>query len=162
AVDLARDGFPLEATPHLAREITRTAALLRADPGLRAIFLAPDGAVPAPGFRVVQSELANTLRAIARRGAAAFYRGERATAIARGGGVLTTAALAAYRPVWRRPLTGTFRGRRVIAFPPPGSGGIVLEILGLLAHDDLTALGPSSPSFLHLLASAMAQAFADR
>jgi len=166
AVHVAREGFALDATPHLTREIGRNAALLRADAGLRAIFLAPDGALPPPTFRIVQRDLAGTLEAIARRGASAFYAGPVAAAIARAvvdrGGVLAIGDLAAYRPVWRRPLTGTFRGRTVVTFPPPGSGGIVLEILGLLARDDLPAFDPASPAYLHLLAGVLAQAFADR
>src|SRR3989442_10084638 len=46
AIRLAREGFPLEASPHLRREIERNAKLLRADPGLRRVFLAPGDAVP--------------------------------------------------------------------------------------------------------------------
>jgi gamma-glutamyltranspeptidase/glutathione hydrolase len=39
---------------------------------------------------------------------------------------------------------------------------VLLEILGILAHDDLAALGAATPTFLHLVAGAMAQGFADR
>jgi gamma-glutamyltranspeptidase/glutathione hydrolase len=78
------------------------------------------------------------------------------------GGVLTEADLVRYRPVWRRPLTGTFRGRRVVTFPPPGSGGVFLEMLGMLARDDLLALGPGTATTLHLLSAVMAQGFSDR
>ena len=49
-----------------------------------------------------------------------------------------------------------------MTFPPPGSGGVLLEMLGLLARDDLPALGRGTPTALHLVAGAMAQAFADR
>jgi gamma-glutamyltranspeptidase/glutathione hydrolase len=166
AVRLARDGFRLADAPHLAREIGRHQALLAADAGLAAVFLAPDGTVPTPEFRVVQPALAATLERIAAEGADAFYRGPVAGALAASvaarGGVVDAEDLAAYRPKWRTPLAGRFGGRRVVTFPPPGSGGVVLEILGLLAHDDLAALGAGSPTALHLLAGAMAQAFADR
>jgi gamma-glutamyltranspeptidase/glutathione hydrolase len=166
AVRLARDGFPLADAPHLAREIGRHQALLAADPGLAAVFLAPDRTPPAPEFRIVQAALADTLERIGVEGADAFYRGGVAGAVvatvAARGGVLDAHDLAAYRPKWRTPLAGRFRGRRILTFPPPGSGGIVLEILGLLAHDDLAALGAGSPTALHLLAGAMAQGFADR
>src|SRR5207237_90254 len=47
-------------------------------------------------------------------------------------------------------------------FPPPGSGGVLLEMLGILARDDLAALGAGSATLLHLLAGGMAQGFADR
>jgi len=166
AIRLARDGFSLDATPHLRREIERSVALLAADPGLKSIYLAPDGSPPGAGFQVVQADLARTLAAVARDGAVALQRGPLAVAIARTvrarGGVLSTADLARYRPVWRRPLHGTFRGRRIVTFPPPGSGGVVLEMLGLIQRDDLPALEPGSTTTLHLLAAAMAQAFADR
>jgi gamma-glutamyltranspeptidase/glutathione hydrolase len=166
AVRLARDGVRLAEAPHLRQQIERHRSLLAADPGLAAIFLAPGGAVPDADARVVQADLARTLEAIGTHGPSAFYRGAVAAAIvaavAARGGVLAEADLARYRPRWRRPLRGTFRGLDVVTFPPPGSGGVVLEVLGLLARDDLGALGAGTPTTLHLLASAMIQAFADR
>jgi gamma-glutamyltranspeptidase/glutathione hydrolase len=166
AARLARDGFLLGDAPHLAREIERSRGLLAADPGLRAVFLEPDGDVPGPSFRVVQPDLARAFETLGAEGDEPFYRGAIAAAIVETvrarGGVLTAADLAGYRPVWREPLRGTFRGRRIVTFPPPGSGGIVLEVLGILAHDDLPALGAGSATALHLLAGAMAQGFADR
>jgi len=165
AIRLARDGVVLRDVPHLAREIAQQAALLAADPGLRAIFLA-DGGVPGPDFRVVQADLARALESVAADGTDAFYRGRRADALAAAvrerGGVLDVADLAGYRPRWRRPLRGRFHGYEIVTFPPPGSGGVVLEALGMLARDDVTALGPGTPTTLHLLAGVMAQAFADR
>jgi gamma-glutamyltranspeptidase/glutathione hydrolase len=106
------------------------------------------------------------LEAVAAEGPAAFYRGPRAAAIVAAvhsrGGVLSEHDLAGYRPRWRRPLVGRLGGHRAVTFPPPGSGGVVLEIVGLLARDDLPALGAGTATMLHLLAEAMAQGFADR
>ena len=166
AIRLARDGFTLAEAPHLAREIEHSKDLLAADPDLRRVFLAGGTSAPGPDFRILQADLARTLEAVAARGARAFYRGPRAAGIAAAvrtrGGVLGEADLARYRPRWRQPLAGAFRGRRIVTFPPPGSGGVLLEVLGLLAHDDLPALGRGTPTALHLLAGAMAQGFADR
>jgi gamma-glutamyltranspeptidase / glutathione hydrolase len=166
AVRLARDGFSLADAPHLRREIERSADLLRSDPGLRAIFLADGGAIPGPDFRIVQRDLAGTLEALARDGGHEFYRGATAraivSAVAGHVGVLGTRDLARYRPCWRRPLVGTFDNRRIVTFPPPGSGGVLLEMLGLLRRDDLPALGDGTPTMLHLLAGVLAQGFADR
>ena len=166
AARLAREGFALGDAPHLAREIERTRALLARDDGLRALYLAPDGTVPGPAFRVVQPDLARTIETLGAEGDAPFYRGPIAAAIVAAardrGGVLTAADLAGYRPVWRLPLRGSFRGRRIVTFPPPGSGGVVLTVLGILAHDDLSALGAGSATTLHLLADALARGFSDR
>jgi gamma-glutamyltranspeptidase/glutathione hydrolase len=165
AVRLAREGFTLADAPHLVKEITRHRKLLQADSGLRAIFL-DDGDVPAADFRVRQPALAETIEDVAQRGPSAFYGGARAAAIAAAvqarGGVLSVEDLDRYRPRRRRPLVGSFHGRQIITFPPPGSGGVVLTVLGILARDDLEALGAGTPTLLHLLAGAMAHGFADR
>lgn len=166
AIALAADGFPLTSSPFLQRELTRMRALTAADPGLRATFLTPDGNVPEPNFQVRNPDLADTLRAVARDGRRAFYEGPRAIAIADAvtarGGVLTTADLAAYEPRWRTPLTTTFHGRRIVTFPPPGGGALVLTLLGQLADDDLSPLLTSGGPWAHLLSGVMAQAFSDR
>jgi gamma-glutamyltranspeptidase/glutathione hydrolase len=162
AVRIARDGFPLAESPHLQGQIARNAALLGADPGLRAVFLEAGADPPGPAFRIVQSDLASTLERIGRRGLDGFVAvaASIASTVQSHGGVLTAADVRAYRPVWREPLEGTYRGHRIVTFPPPGSGGIVLEILGILADDDLARLAPGDR--MHLVASAMAQGFADR
>jgi gamma-glutamyltranspeptidase/glutathione hydrolase len=162
AVGLARAGFALSESPHLRGQIERSVDLLRADPGLRAVFLDADGNAPGPSHRIVQTDLAATLERIGSRGLDGFLTDAPAIArtVASYGGVLTVADLRTYRPVWRDPLETTFRGYRVVTFPPPGSGGVVLEILGILADDDLAQL--DEPARDHLLAAAMAQAFADR
>jgi gamma-glutamyltranspeptidase/glutathione hydrolase len=79
-----------------------------------------------PTAKLRQPELAATLRSIARRGARAFYEGALAEKIAAAaqasGGVLTAADLAAYRPLVREPLRGSYRGLELLAFPPPEDG----------------------------------------
>jgi gamma-glutamyltranspeptidase/glutathione hydrolase len=162
AVRLARGGFALADTPHLRAQITRNVELLRADPGLRAVFLDAAGNVPGPEARIVERDLARTLERIGRDGRHAVLgpRAAIADAVQKRGGVVDVADLRDYRPVWREPLSGTFHGRRVLAFPPPGSGGVVLEVLGIVADDALDRLAPAAG--LHLLAGAMAQGFADR
>ena len=77
-------------------------------------------------------------------------------------GILTVRDLAAYRPHWRTPVRASYRGLEVFTMPPPSSGGVLVEILNILAHDDLAALGRASPDYLHLLAEAMKHGFADR
>ena len=162
AVRLARDGFPLAESPHLRAQIERNLALLRADPGLRAVFLDAEGNPPPPTGRIVQADLARTLETVGRRGLPGFLVSTTAIvqAVHRRDGVLAAGDLQGYRPQWRDPLEASFRGYRVLTFPPPGSGGIVLEILGLLGEDDLPAL--PAATYLHLLAGAMAQGFTDR
>src|SRR5689334_4405852 len=100
AIRLAREGFRLGDAPYLRREIERAKALLAADAGLQALYLDGGTDVPPPEFRVVQTDLAGTLEAVAARGAAALYGGPVAAAIADAvqarGGVLTADDLTHY------------------------------------------------------------------
>jgi gamma-glutamyltranspeptidase/glutathione hydrolase len=165
AIRYARDGFAAEE--HLAEEIADNAAGLRADPILARNFLHPDGSPLRAGETVREPELALTLQRIVDGGPDAFYHGAIADRIAgsvhAAGGVLSEGDLAAYRPQWRLPLWGTHGDAQVITMPPPSSGGgVLLEILGILRHDNLARLGQNSPRYVHLVAEAMQHAFADR
>jgi gamma-glutamyltranspeptidase/glutathione hydrolase len=119
------------------------------------------------GEHIVQSDLAATLAAIRAGGAEAFYKGDTARRIAdavrEAGGVMTADDLAAYTPVIRKPVRGTYRGYEVVSMPPPSSGGIhLIQILNTLEGYDLAALGAGSADALHLMAEAMKPAYADR
>ena len=45
------------------------------------------------------------------------------------GGSLTLDDLAAQRPVWRRPLAGSFRGHDLLTNAPPSSGGALIAYM---------------------------------
>jgi gamma-glutamyltranspeptidase/glutathione hydrolase len=165
AIRYARDGFAAEK--HLAEEMAAAAAGLRADPVLARNFLHRDGSPLRAGETVREPELAATLQRVADAGPDAFYHGavaERiASSVRAAGGVLSDSDLAEYRPRWRLPLWGKHGGAQVITMPPPSSGGgVLLEILDILRHDDLGRLGRDSPQYVHLVAEAMQHAFADR
>ena len=164
AIELAEAGVVI--SPTSAGFFAQENARLAADPAAKAIFT-KDGAPFPEGARLVQKDLAKTLRAIAASGPKAFYEGTVAEAIAKAdvatGGVMTLEDLAAYRPAIREPIVGSYRGRKVVAFPPPSSGGIVLlQALGMLERFDLAASGPGSSLTLHRIAEALRRAFADR
>ena len=126
----------------------------------------PGGVAPPEGSRFSQPALARTLRLIAAQGPAAFYTGSIADSIVaemkRGGGLITRADLAGYRPRWRQPLASTYRGHTLITMPPSSSGGTTMsEALNILE-----AYGPPAPfgsaERVHALASAFQRAFIDR
>jgi len=165
AIELAAHGS--EIGPHSRKLIAfmATTPLAQRFPETARIQL--PAAPIAPHARLRQLELAATLRLIARRGPRAFYEGPLAEKIAAAaqanGGVLTANDLAAYRPLVREPLRGSYRGLELIAFPPPSSGGVtLLEILNVLAGYDLAASGAGSSLSVHRIAEAMKLAFADR
>jgi gamma-glutamyltranspeptidase/glutathione hydrolase len=165
AIRLAEEGYAVGAYQARFIEEMGRRGLAARFPELARIHL-PPGPVGA-GTRIVQADLARTLRAIAAEGPRAFYEGEIAEAIAKSvvehGGILTPGDLARYRPVVRQPLAARFRGFDVLAFPPPSSGGVtLLEILNVLDGFELARLGAGSSAAIHRIAEAMKLAFADR
>lgn len=164
AIALADQGF--EVYPSLARALTARTAVLQQYPSSRAVFLKNDGKPYAVGERLVQKDLAQTLRQVARLGKKGFYAGDVARAFTetakRDGALFTAADLGGYKVAWREPLRGTYKGREILAMPPPSSGGThVLEILNILEPFPVGA-SPHAAQDMHLTASAMELAFRDR
>ena len=137
------------------------------DPVAAKIFLQTDGSRFASGDRLVQTELAAILEAIAQQGTDAFYRGPIATMVAKAssenGGILTAQDFADYTVTETPPLNCYYRGYRIVSAPPPSSGGTTIcEILNILEGYDLQALGFRSARSVRLLVGAMRHAYRDR
>lgn len=152
----------------LAGAIDGTERSLRKFPGWAAIFLHADGSPRKEGEQLVQSDLANTYRAIAEHGTNWFYHGPFAEAVgkwmAENGGIITPADFAAYEAKLREPLETTYRGYTIIGFPPPSSGGIhVAQMLNILELFDLRAIRErDSAEASQIVAESFKLAFADR
>jgi len=169
AIALARDGFVVNRD--LAGSLGRVWKDNPKNAELRRVFAPPDAGGPShlwtEGDRLVQGDLARTLEVIAKGGADAFYTGPIADKIVaemeRGKGLLTRDDLAAYRPVVRAAIHGTFNGYDVYAPPPPSSGGVgLIEMLNLLEHVNLKSEARFSSATLHFMTEAMRRAYADR
>ena len=164
AIRLAEDGFILDQG-----DIDMFASAiddLKKFPESAKIFL-KDGQPFEAGQKLVQRDLAETLRLIARYGASGFYRGSTAAAIVKasraGGGIIDSDDLAGYRPRELSPIECDYRGYHVISAPPPSSGGVALcEMLNILEGYQLKALGFGSAQALHYEIEAMRHAFVDR
>jgi len=165
AIALAEHGFPIAGYHARMIEAMRERGFDERFPETARIQFPPDGTPARPGWRLVQPELAATLRQIA-ADSMTFYRGELGAAIVESvrsrGGILTREDLAAYQPVIRDPVIGSYRGYRIYAFPPPSSGGLaVVQALNVLEGFKLAPLGAGSPVNVHRIAEAMKLAFAD-
>jgi gamma-glutamyltranspeptidase/glutathione hydrolase len=163
AIALAGDGYVLGQADVDILDSKR----LGMDPGTAKIFLRWDGSHFEAGDRLVQSDLAASLEAIAQRGPDAFYKGPIAAAVATAstanGGMLTAEDFANYRVTEGPPLICSYRGYRILSAPPPSSGGTTIcEILNILVGYDLKALGFRSARSVHLLVEAMRHAYRDR
>lgn len=164
AVALAEDGVPVSA--YLAGSLRQMRGKLAEFASARTIFFRPDGEPLGEGETLVQADLARTLRRFGRDPEGEFVGGETAQAILacarRGGGAMRAADFAAYRAVWRDPLSGAYRGRSVVTTPPPTAGAHVLQALAILQHFALSDLAYHSADSLHVVIEALRHALADR
>ncbi|HET6182152.1 MAG TPA: gamma-glutamyltransferase [Acetobacteraceae bacterium] len=139
---------------------------IRHTPAARALYCREDGSPKRVGDPVRNPDLGAVLRIVARDGADAFYRGEIARAIAEdfraNGGLLSREDLENYRPVRAEPLWGSYRGWRIATNRPPGGGIMLIEMLNILEHFDLAALGHNSADYVRVVAEAMKYATIDK
>jgi gamma-glutamyltranspeptidase/glutathione hydrolase len=165
AIALARDGFVLaddgaDTLPEWHRRLARW-------PASKKIFSRDDGTSLRDGDRLVQTDLAVTLTAIAAQGPRGFYEGPVAEKLVAGingaGGIFTADDLKNYQPVIRQPVRGSYRGYDIVSMPLPSSGGVVLvEALNILEGFAMPELKQGTAPSLHLLIEAMKRAYADR
>lgn len=168
AIGLAENGF--EVTPRLAGLLTGdTADRLKTYAPARDYFF-PGGQSLQAGQILKNPAFADTLRLVLKDGAEAFYQGPIAADIiaavqgaADNPGRLAAADFAAYRVIERQPACIEYRIYLVCGMGPPTSGGIAVgQILGLLGHFDMSAMGPGTVDGWHLFAEAGKLAYADR
>jgi len=166
AIELAEKGFPV--SPRFAKLAGEDKGLAD-EPAARAYFFDAEGKPKAVGATMRNPAFAATLRAMAEKGADAFYTGEIAQDIVkavnshRNAGTLSLDDLASYRVRDVEPLCGNYRAARLCGMPPSSSGGIaVLQILGELERFDMASIRPGSTQAVHVLSEAERLAFADR
>jgi len=167
AIRYAEEGFLLDT--YVAKAIAFDMFLIVRFPETARILLR-DGVAPKPwGWyfgdfdRLVQGDLATTLRKIAEEGADAYYKGDIAQAIAEdieeNGGYITEYDLTHYRPEALEAGEGSYRGYDLIHFPV--STGIV-QILNILEGFDMKELCYDTAKSVHLLIEAIKLSFASR
>lgn len=164
SIKLAESGF--EVSPTMAKMLAVEKERLGQWASTRAVFF-KNGAPLKAGDRLVQKDLAKSLRLIARHGSKVFYRGEIGDKIvaemAQHGGLIDRDDLKNYKVEERAPVRGDYRGYTIVSMPPPSSGGThIVQILNLLERYPLSQYGANSAQTIHLLAETMKLAYADR
>lgn len=164
AIELAEDGFTLDqGDVDLLASVSED---FKQFPATADIFL-NKGLPFIAGQRLIQRDLAHTLRLIKEQGIDGFYRGKTAAAIVKaskaGGGIIEQEDLERYRTREFPPLECDYRAYHVISAPPPSSGGVAIcEMLNILEGYPLRELGWGSAQALHYEIEAMRHAYADR
>ncbi|MDR9875596.1 gamma-glutamyltransferase [Pseudomonas allii] len=164
AIKLAENGFALEQGDI---DLLHTATgEFEKDKDMRAIFL-HNGQPMQVGQKLVQKDLAKTLKEISAKGSDGFYKGWVAKALVdssqAGKGIITQADLDKYKTRELAPIECDYRGYHVVSAPPPSSGGVVIcQIMNILEGYPMADLGYHSAQGLHYQIEAMRHAYVDR
>jgi gamma-glutamyltranspeptidase/glutathione hydrolase len=164
AVKLADKGFPVSET--LAKILQQEKKNMGQWPATKAIFW--KGGEPLQrGDRLVQKDLAQSLRLIGQQGSKVFYEGAIARRIAAEmaphANALSLQDLKNYKVAEREPVRGTYRGYEIVTMPPPSSGGAhLIQILNMMERWPLNQWGANSAQSVHYMAESMKLAYADR
>jgi len=158
----ARQGFAVDE--YYKRMAGFRLNALQKNKSARDIFL-QEGKVPELGYKIVQTDLANTLELIAKSGAAGFYQGELALKMVKDvrnhGGIWTIKDLATYDLKERTPDVTIYKGMKLTAASLPSSGGLVLaEILRMLAELNIEEMDETQR--IHHIVETMRRAYRDR
>lgn len=165
---LATEGF--KVSPRLASLIASEGDRLKKNPEARSYFFDTSGAALQTGALLKNPAYAETLSAIAKGGADAFYKGRIAEKIVKtvreatdNPGVLSLSDLSNYRVIERDPVCFLYRGLDVCGMGPPSSGAVAIgQMLGLVENFDLKSLGPKNVESWRIIGDAQRLAFADR
>ena len=162
AIEIADNGFIVDEV--YRRMATFRLLVLQQFSSSSSVLLA-NNEVPALGSTIRQSDLANTLRLIARYGQSGFYAGKVADKLVAGvrqaGGNWSLDDLQQYRVVERQPVIFQWQGLKITSASLPSSGGVVLaQILKMLSQYSWAEMDDSQR--YHLLVESMRRAYRDR
>jgi gamma-glutamyltranspeptidase/glutathione hydrolase len=163
AIYYAENGFYI--TPYLSNMLVKYESKLSFYPETKKIFQKNNS--DFKNKKLVQKDLAKTLKLIAQYGRDGFYLGSVAEKIHSqmqlNGGLITKDDLENYQPVWRTPLKSTYRDTEIITMGPPSSGGVhVIQMLNILENHNVSKIEHNSSEYINLLTEIMKYAYADR
>lgn len=163
AVKLAKEGYPItERQANLLNEYQERFLKYNRTPNA---FTSSKAWKKGDIF--IQSDLAQTLLRIAKKGPNGFYKGKTAKLIRkhmkRNNGIIATKDLKNYNAVWRQPIEISYKDYKVITMPPPSSGGVALgQLLKMVESRSLEKIAFEDPLRYNILAEAEKRVYADR
>lgn len=149
AIELARSGEPVSR--YLASQIAGapgpevTASLPH--------FRRDDGSPLRQGDRLVQEELATTMRTLAEEGADSFYTGSLARTLAETPGI-DLESLAAYEADVTEPAAGPVGEFTMLSGAPALPGAAIIQLLQIAEAAGIADVDPDSPEYVDILSRA--------
>ena len=165
AIKLASKGFIL--SHEKANLFNSYRDLFEKNNAAKKIFIKKDESPWESGDKIIQSDLASTLKRIRKDGINGFYRNQTAHLIVeemkKGNGLITYQDLSDYKSSYRKPIKGEFNNYEIISMGPPSSGGtLLINMLNMIENFNLDTIGWNSSDYIHLLTEIERRAYADR
>ncbi|NQY73564.1 MAG: gamma-glutamyltransferase, partial [Candidatus Margulisbacteria bacterium] len=165
AIQLAKHGFVVNSD--LKQSLSQAKPRMNGSESAMGTFFKKDASEYKVGETLVQKDLAWSLKQIAKYGKDAFYSGNISKKFVAfmdsQEGLITHEDLKNYQPVWREPVSGSYRGYDIYAMPPPSSGGVhLIQMLRILEGFPIKEMGHNTADTIHVLAETMKLAYADR
>ncbi len=161
AAELAERGFPISESLAGAIRGSRD----KMSPSAKEIWFRGDTPLGF-GDRVIQKDLAATLREIGAKGSAAFYQGPIAEKFAAymkaEGGLIDQKDLAGITANEDTPVRINYKGIEVYECPPNSQGFVMLQALNILEGMNVRYMRHNSAPYLHAVTESLKLAFADR
>ncbi|MCR8633317.1 gamma-glutamyltransferase [Paenibacillus radicis (ex Xue et al. 2023)] len=163
AIAYAEKGVPVSRDLH--RWIVKDKEILITQESMRSTFM-PNGVPLQIGEKLLQPELADTLKMISDGGREVFYKGKLmqriVDAMRKDGGILIEDDFRSHRGEWVKPVSSTYRGSTIVQMPPNSQGFSALMMLNMLEQTELSEIPRHSAEFYHLLTEVVKKAFSDR
>jgi gamma-glutamyltranspeptidase/glutathione hydrolase len=165
AIILAKDGFTI--SDRFADNLNQHKSMFEKDRGAKMVFIKENGEPWKGRDKLIQKDLAKTLKRIIKNDIDGFYSGLTADLIVeemeRDRGRMTKKDLEKYSPKIRQAVTGTYKDYEILSMGPPSSGGILLiQMLNILEKFDIASTQFNSTDYIHLLTEIERLAYADR
>lgn len=131
------------------------------------VYAKPDQTPWRGGEKLIQRDLAETLKRLKEEGPDEFYKGKTSQLIENysksAGGLITLDDLAAYQAIEREPIRVEYKGHTVVGMGPPSSGGVIMALsLNMLEKMNLKQYGRNAEESAHLVGEALRRAFYER
>ena len=164
AIQLANDGFIISDT--LGKTLESYKDKLGKTSDGKKIFFKND-LILKSGELLIQKDLANTMKLIAQKGPAGFYKGSTAQKIQldmqKNGGLITTSDLRNYKAKFRKPIEFKYKDLSIITMPLPSSGGLILALmLNMIEQIELDLTEPHSAENIQKISEIMQIAYSLR
>ena len=165
AIDLAQNGTILTEKEALGLNRIKP-DIIKLNPNKK-YLLHPEGKNWEKGDCWIQTDLAETLKRIQKKGRKGFYAGKTAKMLLaemkKGGGIITKNDLKQYQSVWREAIVGNYKNYKIITMPPVSSGGVALmQLLKFVEPYPLKKWGWHADSTIQVMIEAERRAYADR